>query len=135
MEAVQRLAGHVRREMGKVVVGQESLKTECLVVLLCQGHALLEGVPGIAKTLAIKTLSRLLRLEFHRVQCTSDLMPADIIGTNVVNLTDGAFHLHKGPAGDAGGASRVHGGAPGDDRWGSAPAVVVFHRLRDAESD
>jgi MoxR-like ATPase len=65
--------------------------------LLCQGHALLEGVPGIAKTLAVKTLSHLLRLDFQRVQCTSDLMPADIIGTNVLNLADSTFQLHQGP--------------------------------------
>jgi len=97
MEAVSTLARHIRDEMGKVVVGQEDLKTECLLTLLCQGHALLEGVPGLAKTLAIKTLSRLLGLEFQRVQCTSDLMPADIIGTNVMHLADGTFHLHQGP--------------------------------------
>jgi MoxR-like ATPase len=83
--------------MSKVVVGQEELKTQCLIALLCQGHALLEGVPGIAKTLAVKTLSHLLRLDFQRVQCTSDLMPADIIGTNVLNLADGTFQLHQGP--------------------------------------
>src|SRR3984957_15704909 len=97
MEAVSTLARHIRDEMGKVVVGQEDLKTECLLTLLCQGHALLEGVPGLAKTLAIKTLSRLLGLEFQRVQCTSDLMPADIIGTNVMHLADSTFHLHQGP--------------------------------------
>jgi MoxR-like ATPase len=97
MEAVPKLAQHIRNEMGKVVVGQDDLKTQCLLILLCQGHALLEGVPGIAKTLAVKALSRLLRLEFQRVQCTSDLMPADIIGTNVVNLANGTFQLHKGP--------------------------------------
>jgi len=97
MEAVAKLAEHVRREMGKVVVGQEELKTQCLIALLCGGHALLEGVPGIAKTLAIKTMSQLLRLEFQRVQCTSDLMPADIIGTNLLNLASSTFHLHRGP--------------------------------------
>src|ERR1700722_17140267 len=97
MEAVSTLARHIRDEMGKVVVGEEDLKTECLLTLLCQGHALLEGVPGLAKTLAIKTLSRLLGLEFQRVQCTSDLMPADIIGTNVMHLADSTFHLHQGP--------------------------------------
>ena len=97
MEAVPKLAQHIRNEMGKVVVGQDDLKTQCLLTLLCHGHALLEGVPGIAKTLAIKTLSRLLLLEFQRVQCTSDLMPADIIGTNVVNLANATFQLHKGP--------------------------------------
>ena len=65
--------------------------------MLCQGHALLEGVPGIAKTLTVKTLSHLLGLDFQRVQCTSDLMPADIIGTNVLKLADGTFQLHQGP--------------------------------------
>ncbi len=97
MEAVPKLAQHIRNEMGKVVVGQDDLKTQCLLILLCGGHALLEGVPGIAKTLAVKALSRLLRLEFQRVQCTSDLMPADIVGTNVVNLGNATFQLHKGP--------------------------------------
>jgi len=97
-DAVPQLAQHVRTEIGKAIVGQDALKTECLVVLLCQGHALLEGVPGIAKTLAVKTLARLVSLKFQRVQCTSDLMPADILGTNIANLTGGAFLLHKGPA-------------------------------------
>jgi MoxR-like ATPase len=98
IDAVPRVAEQVRTELGKAIVGQEDLKTECLVVLLCQGHALLEGVPGIAKTLAVKTLARLVNLQFQRVQCTSDLMPADILGTNIANLTGGAFQLHKGPA-------------------------------------
>jgi MoxR-like ATPase len=97
MEGVPQLVQHFRSEMSKVVVGQEELKTQCLIALLCQGHALLEGVPGIAKTLAVKTLSHLLRLDFQRVQCTSDLMPADIIGTNVLNLADSTFRLHQGP--------------------------------------
>src|SRR5215467_3924584 len=97
MEAVVRLAQHVRQEMDKVVVGQEDLKTQCLVALLCQGHALLEGVPGIAKTLAIKTLSLILNLNFQRVQCTSDLMPADIVGTKILNMATSSFQLHRGP--------------------------------------
>jgi MoxR-like ATPase len=97
MEAVVNLANHVRQEMGKVVVGQEELKTQCLVTVLSQGHALLEGVPGIAKTLAVKTLARILGLEFQRVQCTSDLMPADIIGTKILNMATSTFQLHKGP--------------------------------------
>jgi MoxR-like ATPase len=83
--------------MGKVVVGQEEMKTQCLVALLCNGHALLEGVPGVAKTLTIKTLSRILGLDFQRVQCTSDLMPADIIGTKILNMATGSFQLHQGP--------------------------------------
>jgi MoxR-like ATPase len=97
MESTKRLADHLRREMSRVIVGQDDLKTQCLIVLLCQGHALIEGVPGIAKTLTVKTLARLLRLEFQRVQGTSDLMPADILGTNVLT-PDGQFRLHRGPA-------------------------------------
>jgi MoxR-like ATPase len=97
MEAVAALVEQVRREMDKVIVGQEELKTQCLVTLLSHGHALLEGVPGIAKTLAVKTLARILGLEFQRVQCTSDLMPADIIGTNILNTATSSFQLHKGP--------------------------------------
>jgi MoxR-like ATPase len=97
MEAVPQLLNHLRQEMSKVIVGQEEFRDQCLIALLCRGHALLEGVPGVAKTLVVKTLSRLLRLQFQRVQCTSDLMPADIIGTNVLNLASSAFSLHKGP--------------------------------------
>jgi MoxR-like ATPase len=97
METVARLAQHVRQEMGKAVVGQEELKTQCLIAVLSQGHALLEGVPGTAKTLAVKTLSRILGLDFQRVQCTSDLMPADIVGTKILNLSTSTFHLHQGP--------------------------------------
>jgi MoxR-like ATPase len=97
MEAVPQLARHLVSELGKVIVGQEPLKRGCLIVLLCEGHALVEGVPGVAKTLTIKTLSRLLNLGYQRVQCTADLMPADITGTNVVTLATGGFQFHKGP--------------------------------------
>jgi len=97
MEAVPQLLSHLREEMSKVIVGQKEFQDQCLVALLCRGHALLEGVPGVAKTLVVKAFSRLLRMQFQRVQCTSDLMPADIIGTNVLNMTQGSFNLHKGP--------------------------------------
>jgi MoxR-like ATPase len=97
MEAVVRLAQHVRHEMGKVVVGQDELKTQCLVAHLANGHVLLEGVPGIAKTLAVKVLSRIFGLDFQRVQCTSDLMPADIVGTKILNMSTSTFELHRGP--------------------------------------
>jgi MoxR-like ATPase len=96
-EVVQTLARRVLDEMGKIIVGQESLKTQCLIVLLCEGHALIEGAPGLAKTLAVKTLAQIFRLEYQRVQCTPDLMPADIIGTNVLNMASGAFTFHNGP--------------------------------------
>jgi len=97
MDAVQQLARHVLSEIDKAVVGQEPLKTGCLMAVLCEGHALVEGVPGVAKTLTIKTLSRLLGLGYQRVQCTADLMPADITGTSVVTLATGGFQFHKGP--------------------------------------
>ncbi|HZS95165.1 MAG TPA: MoxR family ATPase [Terriglobales bacterium] len=97
MEAVPKLVQHVRSELARVVVGQEKLKDQCLIALLCQGHVLLEGVPGIAKTLVVKTISRLVRLQFRRVQSTSDLMPADIVGTNILNQASSEFQLHQGP--------------------------------------
>ncbi|MFB3915383.1 MAG: AAA family ATPase [Terriglobales bacterium] len=97
MDAVPALLTHIGREMNKVIVGQQDFRNQCLLALLCRGHALLEGVPGIAKTLTVKTLSRLLELKFQRVQCTSDLMPADIVGTNVLNASASRFELHKGP--------------------------------------
>jgi MoxR-like ATPase len=97
MDAVSGLASQLFAEMGKVIVGQERLKTECLIVILCEGHALIEGVPGLAKTLAVKTLARLLQLDFQRVQGTADLMPADIVGTSVANLATGNFQFHRGP--------------------------------------
>lgn len=97
MENVSRVLKHGRTELGKVVVGQEELINQCLLTVLCGGHALLEGVPGIAKTLVIKCFARLFELEFRRVQCTPDLMPADIIGSNVLNLATSTFALHRGP--------------------------------------
>lgn len=97
MQAVPQLLEHLRRESSRVIVGQQEFRDQCLVTLLCRGHALLEGVPGVAKTLLVKTLSRILGLEFQRVQCTSDLMPSDIIGTNVLNMVTSSFNLHKGP--------------------------------------
>jgi MoxR-like ATPase len=88
---------HGRAELGKAIVGQTSVIDHLLAVFLCGGHALLEGVPGTAKTLAVKVLARVCRLEFQRVQCTPDLMPADILGTNIYNVATGAFSFHQGP--------------------------------------
>jgi MoxR-like ATPase len=91
------LAAHVRTELSKVIVGQREVVDQLLLVLVCGGHAVMEGVPGLAKTLAVKGLARICGLEFQRVQCTADLMPADVTGTNVFNLRDSAFSLHRGP--------------------------------------
>ena len=97
MEEVARLAAHARTELAKVIVGQDDLVTQMLLVMLCRGHALIEGVPGLAKTLAVKALARILQLDFQRVQCTPDLMPADVIGSNIFNFSTSAFTLHRGP--------------------------------------
>jgi MoxR-like ATPase len=94
---VQKFVSHGRSELGKVIVGQEEVISQLLAVLLCGGHALLEGVPGIAKTLAVKALAHICRLNFQRVQCTPDLMPADVLGANVFNLSSSTFSLHRGP--------------------------------------
>ena len=97
MENLARLTAHIRTELSKVIIGQQEIVDQLLIVLACGGHALLEGVPGLAKTLTVKTLARICALGFQRIQCTADLMPADIIGTNVFNLATSAFTLHRGP--------------------------------------
>ena len=97
MENLVRLSAHIRTELSKVIVGQREVIDQLLVALVCGGHALLEGVPGLAKTLTVKTLARICGLGFQRVQCTADLMPADVIGTNVFNLATSNFSLHRGP--------------------------------------
>ena len=78
-------------------MGQQEFIDEVLVTVMCGGHALVEGVPGLAKTLVVKILARILQIDFQRVQCTSDLMPADLLGTNVLNMATSAFNLHRGP--------------------------------------
>jgi MoxR-like ATPase len=97
MEAITTLVAHGRRELAKVIIGQTELVDGALIALLCGGHALIEGVPGLGKTLSVKVLARTLNVGFQRVQCTSDLMPADLLGTNVLNLASGTFSLHRGP--------------------------------------
>ncbi|MEM9752303.1 MAG: MoxR family ATPase [Planctomycetota bacterium] len=87
----------LREGLGRVVFGQPGVIDQTLVTLLCGGHALLEGVPGTAKTLTVRTLAALLDARATRIQFTPDLMPADIIGTNVFNLKDHAFELRQGP--------------------------------------
>jgi MoxR-like ATPase len=85
------------REMEKVVIGQRSMVDRLLVGLLTGGHILLEGVPGLAKTLAARTLAKCLQLRFHRIQFTPDLLPADVIGTQIYNPRTGEFSIKKGP--------------------------------------
>ena len=84
-------------ETGKVIVGQHTMIERLMIGLLTRGHILLEGLPGLAKTLAIKTLSNTIHAKFHRIQFTPDLLPADIIGTMVYNPATTKFAVHKGP--------------------------------------
>lgn len=84
-------------EIGKVIVGQKEMVERLVVGLLGNGHILLEGVPGLAKTLAIKTLASAMKAKFQRLQFTPDLLPADLIGTQIYNQKDGNFLIRKGP--------------------------------------
>jgi MoxR-like ATPase len=86
-----------QEQIGRVIAGQQEAIAQALLTMLCGGHALIEGVPGVAKTLAVKTLARFLGLEFRRVSGTPDMMPADILGTNVFSPKTGEFSFHKGP--------------------------------------
>src|SRR5512137_1867542 len=90
-------AARVEREIGKAVVGHAEPIRQLLAALLAGGHVLLEGVPGVAKTLLAKALARTLDLRFRRVQFTPDLMPADILGTSVFRPQSGTFELRRGP--------------------------------------
>ena len=98
MSAAAALIQHCRTQLKTVIVGQQEAIDQVVLTLLCGGHALLEGAPGMAKTLLAKTLARILSIEYQRIQCTSDLMPADILGTNVLHATTASFTFHRGPA-------------------------------------
>jgi MoxR-like ATPase len=97
LQATNQLIAHARTELGRVISGQSGEIEEVVIAVLCQGHALLEGVPGIAKTLMVKALGRLLGLGFQRVQATPDLMPADILGTSILRPGAESFSFHAGP--------------------------------------
>jgi MoxR-like ATPase len=91
------LLGQIRSQIGSVIVGQQSLIDRLLVALLCNQHVLIEGVPGLAKTLSVTTLARCIQASFQRIQFTPDLLPADLIGTLIYNPKDGDFTTRKGP--------------------------------------
>ncbi|MCK4689287.1 MAG: AAA family ATPase [Candidatus Marinimicrobia bacterium] len=87
----------IQQEIGKVIVGQHVMVERLIIGLLCNGHILLEGVPGLAKSLTVSTLSRTIKTSFRRIQFTPDLLPADLIGTLIYNQKTGAFETKKGP--------------------------------------
>jgi len=87
----------VKAQVGRVIVGQDYLIDRLLIALLCNGHVLIEGVPGLAKTLAVSTLAQAVSASFVRIQFTPDLLPADLTGTTVFNPRDSEFHVRRGP--------------------------------------
>ena len=135
-------------EVKKVIVGQDHLLERLVIALLCRGHLLVEGVPGLAKTMAIKTVADAISGEFKRIQFTPDLVPADLIGTRIYNQKTGEFGTSLGPGvhepaargrdqpGAGQGPERApggHAGAPGDDRPRDAQGPGSVPRPRDAE--
>ena len=138
-------------ELRKVIVGQDEVVEQVLIALFTGGHCLITGVPGLAKTLLIKTLAEILDLDFKRIQFTPDLMPSDITGTEILDEEQGSRRLrfvqgadlradHPGrrdqpnAAQDAGGAARGDAGVPRDGGGAHLPARSAVLRPRDAES-
>src|SRR4051812_42234130 len=96
-ERIQDILARARAEVNKIIIGQQAVIDRALICIFTGHHALIEGVPGVAKTLLVRTLARVLGSEFNRIQFTPDLMPADITGTNVFNMQANEFTLIKGP--------------------------------------
>lgn len=97
LQPLQDGLSQIRQEIAKVIVGQNKMIDQLLVAVLANGHVLLEGVPGVAKTISAKLLAKTLSLDFSRIQFTPDLMPSDIIGTSVFDLSKSTFEFKKGP--------------------------------------
>jgi MoxR-like ATPase len=97
LSELQRSVDTLKREIGKVIVGQEQMVELLLAAILADGHVLIEGVPGVAKTLTAKLLSKCISIGFSRIQFTPDLMPSDVIGTSIFNPKETAFQFNKGP--------------------------------------
>ncbi|NQV35424.1 MAG: MoxR family ATPase [Phycisphaeraceae bacterium] len=96
-ERESEVIARVRQEIGKVIVGQTDLVERLILALLCNGHVLIEGIPGLAKTLSVTTLAQTIAASFHRIQFTPDLLPADLVGTLIYNPKTGQFSTRKGP--------------------------------------
>jgi MoxR-like ATPase len=97
VERESEVLSRIRSEAHKVIVGQEALLDRLLMALLCNQHVLIEGVPGLAKTLAVTTLSKMIQASFRRIQFTPDLLPADVVGTLIYNPKSGEFSIKRGP--------------------------------------
>ena len=97
MADISGVINHIKTEMRKAIVGQDAVIDQVLIALLSEGHALIEGVPGTAKTLLVRVLARIIGADFGRIQFTPDLMPADVTGTNIFNMASSTFTLRQGP--------------------------------------
>jgi MoxR-like ATPase len=96
-EIITKVLSSAKKEVAKVIIGQENVVDQALIAIFSGAHALIEGVPGVAKTLLVRTLAHIMRCDFARIQFTPDLMPTDITGTHVFNLEKNQFSLVKGP--------------------------------------
>jgi len=97
LSGLNRSVHEIRNEIARVIVGQYKMVDLLLIGLLCDGHILIEGVPGVAKTLTAKLLAKIIDVDFSRLQFTPDLMPSDVVGTSVFNPREGDFRFKSGP--------------------------------------
>jgi len=97
LDSIKQTADNLRLELSKVIVGQHKMIEQFLIAILANGHVLVEGVPGVAKTLTAKLIARTLSVDFSRIQFTPDLMPSDVLGTNIFNMQSSKFEFNKGP--------------------------------------
>jgi len=97
LEDLKQAADNIKQELGKVIVGQEDFIELLIIALLADGHVLIEGVPGIAKTITAKLFAKVLKTDFSRIQFTPDLMPSDVLGTSILNMKTSEFEFKKGP--------------------------------------
>uniref|UniRef100_UPI0035C819B4 AAA family ATPase n=1 Tax=Lacinutrix sp. TaxID=1937692 RepID=UPI0035C819B4 len=97
LEDLKLAVTQIKAELGKVIVGQQEFIELLIVALLADGHVLIEGVPGIAKTVTAKLFAKVLKTDFSRIQFTPDLMPSDVLGTSVLNMKTSEFEFKKGP--------------------------------------
>ena len=97
MAELHQLFGRIGQSLSQVVIGQETVGHQLLIALLSGGHVILEGVPGVGKTLMVKVLAQMIQADFRRVQLTPDILPSDILGTNVFDMNTKDFTLKKGP--------------------------------------
>ncbi|TME30052.1 MAG: hypothetical protein E6I75_21150 [Chloroflexi bacterium] len=134
-ELLQTQAIAIERELSKVIVGYPDVLRGVLITLLAGGHALIEGAPGLGKTLLVRTLADVLDLTYGRIQCTPDLMPSDILGTNVLLASsetgERRFEFQSGPVFANGG----HAGAHRDGGYARVPTAAAILRHRHAEPD